>query len=166
MRGGWRRGRSGKGGRESGGAGGQKEEARVSLSKYKPVKSYIVSWRVLGMSTLQSMLHTTVSTEFNFSTFSLLVFSSHHHGNNIFLLNTSLIPSPLPAEESPGTRCLHMREVFHYIFCKKAEDTNQEYRAFFDIDSSNNLTYRIDGMGYYFSDVAISFFQTYSPTER
>ena len=40
------------------------EGARVSLSKYKPVESYIVSWRVLGMSTLQSMLHTTVSTEF------------------------------------------------------------------------------------------------------
>ena len=53
-------------GRESGGAGGggggagQREEARVSLSKYKPVESYIVSWRVLGMSTLQSMFHTTV----------------------------------------------------------------------------------------------------------
>ena len=58
-------------GRESGGAGGeeeagQREEARVRLSKYKPVESYIVSWRVLGMSTLQSMLHTTVSTEFKF----------------------------------------------------------------------------------------------------
>ena len=54
-------------GGESGGAGGeeeagQKEEARVRLSKYKPVESHIVSWRVLGMSTLQSMLHTTVST--------------------------------------------------------------------------------------------------------
>ena len=59
---------TGKGGRESEGAGvggaGQKEEARVSLSKYKPVESYILSWRVLGMSTLPSMLHTTVSTEF------------------------------------------------------------------------------------------------------
>ena len=53
----------------------------------------------------------------------------------------------------------------HYIFCKKAGDTNQEYRAFFDIDSSDDLTYRIL-LGYYFSDVAISFFQTYSPTER
>ena len=64
-------GRSGKRGRKSGGAGGgggagQREGARVSLSKYKPVESYIVSWRVLGMSTLQSMLHTTLSTEFNF----------------------------------------------------------------------------------------------------
>ena len=115
------------------------------------------------MSTLQSMLHTTVSTELTF--ISLLVFSSHHHGNNIFLLNTSLIPRPLPPEERPGTRCLHMRELFHYIFCKKAEDTNQEYRAFFDIDTSDDLTYRIL-LGYYFSDVAISFFQTYSPTER
>ena len=83
-----------------GGGAGQKEEARVNLSKYKPVESCIVSWRVLGMSTLQSMLHTTVSTEFNFFlTFtSLLVFSSHHHGNNIFLLNTSLIPRPLPPQ--------------------------------------------------------------------
>ena len=74
----WKGDRSRKGGRESGGAGGgaggQKEEARVSLSKYKPVKSYIVSWRVLGMSTLQSMLPTTVSTEFNFFNFHPLVF--------------------------------------------------------------------------------------------
>ena len=58
-------------GRESGGAGGeeegQKEEARVRLSKYKPVESYIVSWRVLGMSTLQSMLHTTYSAHMQFN---------------------------------------------------------------------------------------------------
>ena len=64
----------------------QKEEARVRLSKYKPVKSYIVSWRVLGMSTLQSMLHTTVSTEFKFFQLSLVflylavtTFSYYHH---------------------------------------------------------------------------------------
>ena len=75
VRGGWRRvgvetgverGTKKVGEQEEEGGGGQKEEARVSLSKYKPVESYIVSWRVLGMSTLQSMLHTTVSTEFNF----------------------------------------------------------------------------------------------------
>ena len=43
--------------------------------------------------------------------------------------------------------------------------TNQEYRAFFELDSSDDLTCRTP-LGYYFSDVAASFFQTYSPTER
>ena len=86
----------------------------------------------------------------------------------------SLIPRPLSTEERPGTHCLHMREIFHYIFRKKlcalpcpyAEDyTNQEYRAFFELGSSNYLTCRTL-LGYYFSDMAVSFFQTYSPTER
>ena len=46
--------------------------------------------------------------------------------------------------------------------CLYAEDyTNQEYRGFFELDSSDNLTCRTL-MGYYFSDVAVSFFQTYS----
>ena len=62
----------------------------------------------------------------------------------------SLVPKPLP-EERPCTHCLRMCEIFCYIFHKKlralpclyAEDyTNQEYRAFFEIHSSNNLTYR------------------------
>ena len=72
VRGGWRRVGVERGAErvgeqeEEGGGAGQREGATVSLSKYKPVESYIVSWRVLGMSTLQSMLHTTVSTEFNF----------------------------------------------------------------------------------------------------
>ena len=35
--------------------------------------------------------------------------------------------------------------------------TNQEYRAFFDIDSSNNSTC-ITMLEYYFSDVVVSFF--------
>ena len=35
--------------------------------------------------------------------------------------------------------------------------TNQEYRAFFDIDSSNNSTCRTM-LEYYFSDVVVSFF--------
>ena len=70
----------------------------------------------------------------------------------------SLIPRPLSTEERPGTHCLHMREIFHYIFRKKlcalpcpyAEDyTNQEYRAFFELDSSDDLTYRTL-LGYYF----------------
>ena len=43
--------------------------------------------------------------------------------------------------------------------------TNQEYRAFFDIDSSNNSTCRTM-LEYYFSDVVVSFFQMCSPTER
>ena len=43
--------------------------------------------------------------------------------------------------------------------------TNQEYRAFFDIDSSNNSTYRTM-LEYYFSDVVVSFFQMCSRTEK
>ena len=50
--------------------------------------------------------------------------------------------------------------------CPYAEDyTNYEYRAFFELDSSNDLTCRTL-LGYYFSEVAVSFFQTYSSTER
>ena len=37
--------------------------------------------------------------------------------------------------------------------------TNQEYRAFFEIYSSGNLTYGTL-LGYYFSDMTVSFFQT------
>ena len=82
----------------------------------------------------------------------------------------SLVPRPLPSEERPGTHCLHMREIFRYNFHKKlralpcpyVEDyTNQEYRAFFELVSSDDLTCRT-----YLSDVTVSFFQTYSPTER
>ena len=80
-------------------------------------------------------------------------------------------PSPLP-EERPGTHCLRMCKIFRYIFRKKyrahpcpyVDDyTNQEYRAFFELDSSNDLTCRTL-LGYYFSDVEVSFFQTYTPT--
>ena len=88
---------------------------------------------------------------------------------------TNVCPQiPLP-KERPGTHCLHMHKIFCYIFRKKlralpspyAEDyTNQEYRAFFDIDSSDDLTNRTLLGYYYFSDVAVSFFQMYSPTER
>ena len=86
----------------------------------------------------------------------------------------SLDPRPLSPEERPGTHCLRMCKIFRYIFCKilcalhcpYAEDyTNQEYRAFFELDSSNDLSCR-PPLGYYFSDMAVSFFQTYSPTER
>ena len=58
----------------------------------------------------------------------------------------SLVPRPLPLEERPGTHCLRMRKIVHYIFRKKlralpcpyVEDyTNQEYRAFFEIHSSD-----------------------------
>ena len=37
--------------------------------------------------------------------------------------------------------------------------TNQEYRAFFEINSSGNLTYGTL-LGYYFSDMTVSFFKT------
>ena len=83
----------------------------------------------------------------------------------------SLVPRPLLPEERPGTHCLRMLEIFRYIFRKKlrclyAEDyTNQEYRAFLELDTSDDLTHRTQ-LGYYFSDVAVSFLQTYSPTER
>ena len=88
-------------------------------------------------------------------------------------MSTKLCPQVPPPKERPGTHCLHMRKIFCYIFRKKlralpspyAEDyTNQEYRACFDIDSSDDLTDRTL-LGYYFSDVTVSFFQMYSPTE-
>ena len=78
-----------------------------------------------------------------------------------------LVPRSLLPEERPGTHCLRMRKIFHYLFRKKlcalpcpyVEDyTNQEYRAFFELDSSDDLTCRTP-LGYYFSDVAVSFFQ-------
>ena len=76
-------------------------------------------------------------------------------------------PLPPPPAERPGTHCLYMLKIFQYIFRKKlcglpcpyAEHyTNQEYRAFFKIDSSDNLTYRT--LLEYFSDELVSFFQT------
>ena len=81
---------------------------------------------------------------------------------------------PLPSKERPGTHCLCMCKIFCQIFHKRlhalpypyVEDcTNQEYRAFFELDSSDELTCRAL-LGYYFSDVAVSFFQTYCPTCR
>ena len=46
-----------------------------------------------------------------------------------------------------------------HLSCPYAEDyTNQEYKAFFETDSSGNLTCRIL-LEYYFSDVAVSFLQ-------
>ena len=79
----------------------------------------------------------------------------------------SLVTRPLPQEERPGTHCLCMVETFHYIFRKKlgpltlsvsGNDTNQEYRALFKMDSIGNLTCRIL-LEYYFSDMAVSLFQ-------
>ena len=49
----------------------------------------------------------------------------------------------------PGTQSLRMPDIFRYIFRKKLRAlilsvcrrfTNQEYKAFFEIDSSSNLT--------------------------
>ena len=42
---------------------------------------------------------------------------------------------------------------------------NQEYRVFFDIDSSDDLTYRIL-RGNYFSYVAVSLFQMYTVQQK
>ena len=90
-----------------------------------------------------------------------------------FLINSkhrpSLVLRPFPLKKMPGTHRLHMCEIA--IFSVKAlwsslsDYTSKEYRAFFAIDSSTNLSCRTL-LGYYFSDVAASFFQTYSPTER
>ena len=46
----------------------EEEEQRAEEAKI-PVEYYTVSWRVLGLSTLQSMIHTTVSTQFKFFNF-------------------------------------------------------------------------------------------------
>ena len=43
--------------------------------------------------------------------------------------------------------------------------TNQEYRVFLDIDSSNDLTYRIP-QGNYFSYVVVSLFQMYTVQQK
>ena len=82
--------------------------------------------------------------------------------------NTSLVPRPLLPKERPGTHCLCMCIIFSVksfmlLPCLYAEDyTNQEYRALF---SSGNLTCRML-LEYYFSDVAVSFFQTYSQNRK
>ena len=96
-------------------------------------------------------------------------YTVHTHMRNVvplvwglLRLAPSLTPSLTP-KERPGTHCLHMHEIFHYIFRKKlhalpclyAEDyTNQEYRAFFEIHSSDDLTYRT--LLKYFSEVPVS----------
>ena len=36
-----------------------------------------------------------------------------------YIEQASLIPRPLPPKERPGTHCLRMLEIFHYIFRKK-----------------------------------------------
>ena len=60
-------------------------------------------------------------------------------------LGSSLIPKPPP------------RKKLHGLPCLSAENyTNQEYRAFFEIHSSDALTCRT--LLGYFSDVAVSFF--------
>ena len=78
-----------------------------------------------------------------------------------------VIPRPLPPEERPGTHCLRMRKIFHYIFCKKlhaltyfvsmrkivlTNDTELSLKS-----ASSDLTCRIL-LDYYFSDVAVSCF--------
>ena len=66
----------------------EEEEQRAEEAKI-PVEYYIVSWRVLGLSTLQSMIHTTVSTEFNFFQLLLHLYSGHH-GKMIRLIERML----------------------------------------------------------------------------
>ena len=74
-------------------------------------------------------------------------------------------PPPLPREPGgTGTHCLRMCGIFFiksfvHLSCPYAEGyTNQEYGDFIEIDSSCNSTCRIL-LEYYFSGVAVSFFQ-------
>ena len=86
-------------------------------------------------------------------------------------INSSLFPRPPPPPPPPRgeawyTLFVHARNISLYfpesfvpLPCPYAEDyTNQEYRAFFEIHSSDNLTYRT--LLGYFSEVPVSFFQT------
>ena len=82
---------------------------------------------------------------------------------------TYAVPIPLPLEERPGSHCLRMCEIFVIFsvksFVRKRKIILTKNRAFFEIDSSDDFTCRTL-LGHYFSDVAVSFFQTYSATER
>ena len=72
----------------------------------------------------------------------------------------TLIPSPFPPRKGrvlTVCACAKYSVSFVDLPCQYAEDyTNQEYRAFFEINSSGNLTCRIL-LEYYFSDVTVSF---------
>ena len=88
------------------------------------------------------------------------------------MMFTSFIPRPLPPQgDAWYTLFVHAQNIFceklSALPCAYVEDyTNQEYKAFFELDPSDNLTCRTL-LGYYFSDVAVSFSKrTYSPTER
>ena len=81
-------------------------------------------------------------------------------------------PPPLLPQERPGTHCLRMREIFRYSFRKKLRALVRMRKTVLTkntelslTDSGDDLTFRTL-LGYYFSDVAVSFFQTYSPTEK
>ena len=79
-----------------------------------------------------------------FTLWSLIIFKLLAQRTPIYLCAHSLVPRS-PPEDRPGTHCLRMHEIFLYIFHKKlralpcpyAEDyTNQVYRAFFELFSS------------------------------
>ena len=67
---------------------------------------------------------------------------------------SSIVPRPLPPKEKP------VQNILLFFPFPSLDYTNQEYRAFFEIDSSDTL------LAYYFSNIAVSFFQMYGPTER
>ena len=78
-------------------------------------------------------------------------------------LNTPLVlfPQASPPRGQAWYTCVTFRCIFrkklHALPCPCAEDcANQEYRDFFEIHSSDYLTYRT--LLGYFSDVAVSFF--------
>ena len=86
----------------------------------------------------------------------------HTIGNQI---TSYASPGPSPPGEAWYTLLAHAQNIFRKklcaLPCPYAEDyttdiydyTNQDYRAFFELVSSNDLTPR----GYYLSDVAVSF---------
>ena len=75
-------------------------------------------------------------------------------------------PGPFPPSRGLYTLFEHVQNIFHKnlcaLPCPYAEDyTNQEYRAFFEIHSSDDLTYRT--LLGFFSDVAVSFWKVSNP---
>ena len=72
----------------------------------------------------------------------------------------SLVFRPLPPpKERPGTHCLRMCEIFSVksVLVDMQKIILTKYRAFFELVSSNDLTYRTP-LGYYLSGMAVSFF--------
>ena len=96
----------------------------------------------------------------------LLQFLHGHKWRALIIINQdSLVPRPLPLRKVLVlTVCMHLRKQFRHNFRKKLHALTLSYveyytkQEFFEIDSSGNSTCRIL-LEYYFSDMAVSFFQ-------